>query len=64
MSRYEEWTDRELIEELDDRDSDLTRWEVDFLESVLQQSAKQNRQLTTKQRTKLIEILRRVDDEW
>jgi hypothetical protein len=61
MPRYEDWTDTELLEELNEYDSSddirLTDWEVKFFDSAVKQSFP----LTDKQRTKMIQIIRKYE---
>lgn len=58
---YEEWTDRDLLEEACDIESGLSSWEVDFIEDLSRRLPRDPISvLTDRQRAKVIQILRRV----
>ena len=54
-------TDTEIVDELLRVESGLTKWELDFVES-LGKTIMTKRTLTGKQRTKAIQILEGLDD--
>jgi hypothetical protein len=57
MRRLEDWSDGELLEELDEEGLGLTPWEIEFTEKCMQRSRSHDRELSPKQRAKLIEII-------
>lgn len=56
MSKYDNYNDEELIEELRELDEgdevNLSKWELDFIDSILARHT-----LTDKQRVKVVELL-------
>ena len=62
-SLYESWDDDDLLEELDEQGQELTPWEREFLERLLNTRKERRRcglspiTLTTKQRDALKDIL-------
>jgi len=57
MDDYVEWSDNDLIEEINDRCCARNDWEIEFIESVVSNSGR----LFPKQKEKIIQILRRDD---
>lgn len=56
---YESWSDQDLVDEIDERQCAQTEWEEGFVEDII----KQTYALTPKQRDKIIELLRRDDEQ-
>lgn len=58
---YESWTDVDLVEELADRESGLSAWEAGFSDKMCRWVLDDEMELTERQKTKIIEILRDND---
>ena len=56
----EEWPDSDLVAEILDAETGLTDWEIEFAENCHRIAEKHY--LTDRQRTKAIEIIRRLRD--
>ncbi len=52
----EQMTDKQLVERLCEIDSDMSEWEVGFVESIASWVKDKERSLTTKQRARAWEI--------
>ena len=55
MSRYANWQDGEIVDEIEEQGVNLTPWEIDFVESVVK-TLNGDEELSDDQRSKLIEI--------
>lgn len=54
---YSAWSDMDLVEEVDERCCATNDWETEFVEDIIRRATN----LSSKQREKIIELLRRDD---